>query len=78
MLSHVLLFATLWTVICQAPLSIGFLRQEYWSGMPCPPPEDLPDPVIEPECVVSPAWQVGSLPLSHLGSLMCERTFLKW
>ena len=39
---------TLWTVACQAPLSMEFSRQEYWSGLPCPPPGDLPDPGIEP------------------------------
>ena len=43
MLSHVWLCATLWTVAHQAPLSMGFYRQEYWSGLPFPPPEDLPD-----------------------------------
>ena len=47
-LSRVLFFATLWTVSCQAPLSMGFSWQEYWSGLPCPPPGDLPDPGIEP------------------------------
>ena len=52
------LFATLWTVTCQAPLSMEFSRQEYWSGLPCPPPGDLPDPEIEP---VSPALQADSL-----------------
>ena len=41
-------FVTLWTVACQAPLSLGFSRQEYWSGLPCPPPGDLPNPGIEP------------------------------
>ena len=46
-LSHVQLFAALWTVACQAPLSMGFSRQEYWSGLPCPPLGDLPD-WIEP------------------------------
>ena len=45
--SHLWLFATLWTVAHQAPLSMGFSRQEYWSGLPCPPPGD-PDPGIEP------------------------------
>ena len=40
--------ATLWTVGHQAPLSMGFFRQEYWSGLPCPPPGDLPDPGMEP------------------------------
>ena len=39
---------TLWTVACQAPLSMAFSRQEYWSGLPCLPPGDLPDPGFEP------------------------------
>ena len=53
--SHVQLFLTHWTVACQAPLSMGFSRQEYWCGLPCPPPGDLPHPGIEPESVTSPA-----------------------
>ena len=57
--SHVRLFATPWTVACQAPLSMGFSRQEYWSGLPCPPPGDLPDPGIEPESLSSPALEGG-------------------
>ena len=52
-------------VACQTPLSMGFSRQEYWSGLPCPPPGDLPDPGIE---AASPALQADSLPLSHWGS----------
>ena len=67
-LSHfscVRLFATPWTVTHQAPLSMGFSRQEYWSGLPCPPPGDLPDPGIK---LMSPASKVDSLPLSHQGS----------
>ena len=48
MLSHVRLIATPWTVACQAPLSTGFSRQEYWSGLPLPSPGDLPHPGIEP------------------------------
>ena len=48
LLSCVQLFATPWTVDCQAPLSMGFFRQEYWSGLPFPPPGDLPNPGIEP------------------------------
>ena len=58
---------TPWTVAHQAPLSMGFSRQEDWSGLPFPPPEDLPNPGIEPTFPTSPAWQVDSL-LSHLGS----------
>ena len=46
---------TLWTVACQAPLSMGFSRQEYWNGLPCPPPGDLPDPGVEPASLASPA-----------------------
>ena len=57
---------TPWTVARQAPLSMGFSRQESWSGLPFPPPGDLPDPGIK---LGSPALQVDSLPLSHLGSL---------
>ena len=53
--SHVQLCATLWTVARQAPLSMGFSRLEYRSGLPCPPPGDLPDPGIEPTSLMSPA-----------------------
>ena len=53
--SHVQFFAILWTVAHQAPLSVGFFRQEYWSGLLCPPPGDLPDPGIEPAFLMSPA-----------------------
>ena len=53
--SHIQLFATLWTTACQAPLSLGFSRQEYRSGLSCPPPGDLPDPGTEPACHTSPA-----------------------
>ena len=53
--SHVQLFATPWTIARQAPLSIGFSRQEYWSEVPCPPPGDLPDPGIEPVSLTFPA-----------------------
>ena len=56
---HVQIFATLWTVACQAPLSIGFSRQQYWSGLPCPPPGDLPNPGIEPTSLVSPTLAGG-------------------
>ena len=60
MLSSVWLFATLWSAARQAPLSMGFSRQEYWRGLPFPSPGDLPDPGIKPK---SPALQVDSLPL---------------
>ena len=62
-LSRVLLFCYRG---CQAPLSMGFPRQECWSGLPFPFPGDLSDPGIEP---MSPAFQVDALPLSHQGSL---------
>ena len=61
--SHVQLFAILWTVAHQAPLSMGFSRQEYWSGLPCPPPRDIPNPGIEPTSLMSPALAGRSLPL---------------
>ena len=64
-LSNVRLFATPWTVAHQAPLSMGFPRQEYWSGLPFPFPGDLSDPGIK---ATSSALAVGSLPLSHEGS----------
>ena len=49
----------------QAPLSMGFISQEYWCGPPCPPPGDLPDPGIKPVSPAAPALQVDSLPLSQ-------------
>ena len=55
-LSHVCLFVTLWTIARQAPLSTEFSRQEYWSGLPFPTPEDLPKPGIKPVSLASPAW----------------------
>ena len=52
--SRVRLFATPWTAAHQAPLSMGFPRQEYWSGLQIPSPGDLPHPEIEPESIMSP------------------------
>ena len=49
-----------WTIAHQAPLNMGFSRQEYWSGLPCPPPGDLPDPWIEPSSPVALALQAES------------------
>ena len=57
-LSHIRLFATPWTIAYQAPPSMRFPRQEYWSGLPFPSPGDLPDPGIEPE---TPAFQADAL-----------------
>ena len=53
------LFAILWAVAHQAPLSLGFSRQEYWSGLPCPSPGNLPNPRVEPEFLMSPALAEG-------------------
>ena len=66
MLSHVRLFVIPRTIAHQASLSLEFSRQEYWSGLPVPPPEELPNPGIEPW---SPAWQADSLPFELQGSL---------
>ena len=71
-LSHVWLFATQWTVACQNPLSMGFSRQEYWSGLPCPPPGDHPHLRIElvsayVSCIASrffTHWATWEAPLS--------------
>ena len=59
-----LTLATPWTIDCQAPLSIGFSRQEYWSGLPFPSPRDLPDPGVKPRF---PALQADSLPTELQG-----------
>ena len=61
-LSHVQLFATLWTVAYQVPLSMGFSRQEYWSGLPFPSPGDLPNPGIEPRSLTLQADTLPSEP----------------
>ena len=66
--SHVRLLATLWTAACQDPLSMGFSRKEYWSGLPCPPPGDLPHSGIEHASPTSPALQGDSLLLTLWGS----------
>ena len=65
-----------WTVACQAPLSMEFSRQEYWSWLPCPPPGDLPNPGIEPTSPVAPALLANSLPLSHWGSPSISHVYL--
>ena len=56
--------ATLWTVSCQAPLSMGFSKQEYWNGLPFPSPGDISEPGIEP---TYPALQADSLPTKICG-----------
>ena len=68
-LSRVRLFVTLWTVAHQALLSMGFSRQEYWSGLPCPPSGALPDPGIKPASLMSPALAGRFFTTNaHLGS----------
>ena len=74
-LSHFQLFATPWTVACQALLSMGFSRQEYWSGLPCPPPGDIPDLGIKLCLLHLLHWQAGSLPLALPGK---PNSFLLW
>ena len=77
MLSHVWLFAALWTVDPWAPLSMAFSRQKLWNGFPCPLPEDLPNPGIKPESLAFPAltgrffttsttWETHYLPWSEV------------
>ena len=65
--SRVWLSMTPWTVACLAPLSMGFSRQEYWSGLPFPSPEALPDPGSNPHLLCLLPWQAGSLPLAPPG-----------
>ena len=73
--SHVQLFATLWTIACQAPLSTGFSRQEYWSRLPFPPPGDLADPGTKPAFLMSPALadRFFTIQFSSVQSLSCVR-----
>ena len=65
---RVQLFVSLWSKAHQAPLPMGFSKQEYWSGLPCPPLGDLPNLGIEPESPASPAFQADSLQPSRWGS----------
>ena len=67
---HLQLFASPGTIACQAPLSMAFSRQEYWSGLPFPPPGDLPDAGIKLHLLYLGHWQVDSLPLSNLGMMI--------
>ena len=69
--SRVQLSATIWTVAHQAPLSMEFSRQEYWGGLPCPPPGDLPNPGIEPRSLMSPALAGGFFTTSTT----CQATY---
>ena len=72
LLSCVWLFVTPWTVAHQAPLSMGFSRPEYWSGLPFPPPGDLPDPGMEPR---SPTLQADSLPAMPQATMSCQQNY---
>ena len=72
--SRVQLFATLWAVVFQVPLSMGFSRQEYWSGLPFPSPGNLFNPGIEP---VSPELQVDSLLTELWGKLLSYGVMLR-
>ena len=85
LLSHVRLFVTPWTIAHQAPLSMGFPRQEYWSELPFPPPEDLPDPRIKPASPVFPALtsrffttEPPGIPLALIGCLQRGSFFLSY
>ena len=69
LLSHVQLFVIPQTAACQAPLSMGLSRVQYWTQLPFPPPGDLPDPGIEPVSPVSPALQMDSLPIEPCGNV---------
>ena len=73
LLSHVRLCVILWTVARQAPLSMGSSRQEYWSGLLCPPPEDLPHPGIKPMSFTSHALADGFFTTSTLLLLLLSR-----
>ena len=69
--SHVQFVFTLWTIACQAPLSMGFSRQEYWSGLPCPPPGDLPAQGSNPSLLCLLHWKVSSLSPEPSGKHVC-------
>ena len=75
MLSRVRLSATPWTVVCQAPLSLAFSRQEHWSGLSCPTPRDAPDPGIKPKSPVAPALAGGFFTTEPPGKPQVKATF---
>ena len=78
LLSHVQLFATPWTTARQAPLSMGFSRQECWSGLPFPSPGDLPDPGIKPTSLALQADSLPSVPPGTLPMSMCDPCRNRW
>ena len=69
MLNHVQLFATPWTVACQAPLSVEFSRQKYWRGLSIPSPDDFPNPGIEPGSLTLQADSLPSEPPAQIPNL---------
>ena len=73
LLSRVQLFVSLWTIACQAPLSKGFSRQEYWSELPFPPQGDFPNPGIKPMSPVSPALADRCFTTELPGNIKCSR-----
>ena len=75
LLSHVRLFATPRTVACQAPPSMGFSRQNYWSGLPFPSPGDIPNPGIKPG---SPSLQTGALPSEPPGKPLLMEVLINY
>ena len=75
-LSHVQLFAISRAVAHQAHLSMGFSRQEYWRGFPCPPAGDLPNTGTEPEPPVAPALQVDSFTAEPPGKPICIHMYV--
>ena len=77
-LSHVRLFAAPWTEAYQTPLSMGFSRQEYWSGLPFPSPGDLPDPGIEPRSPTLQADTLTSEPPGKPLNIKTEKIISKW
>ena len=80
-LSHsscVQFFATLWTIARLAPLFLGFSRQDYCNGLSCPPPGDLPNPGIEPMCLMSPTLEGGFLTTSTTYTPIQNRKFKVW
>ena len=76
-LQSYLVLCDLWTLACQASLSIGFSRQEYWNGLPCPSPGDLPDPGIEPVTFRSPALAGWFFTISATWEAQCCQIALK-
>ena len=74
--THVQFFEALWTVACQVSLSMGFFRQEYWSGLLCPPQGDLPNLGIKPASPVTPVMQADSQLLNHRGSPFLNQYYI--